>query len=101
MELLTPQQVADVLGISDRTVHKLCREGKLGYVQVDSKHRRFTSEDIQAYLESVRVHAKLSRRPQAKNVPPKLSPQPHSEKVSQNDIAVVDRASLRKEMKQW
>ena len=97
MKLLTPQQVAEILGISDRTVHKLCREGKLSYAQIDSKHRRFTQEDIETYLESVRVPG---RRSQTEKTRSDLSPH-HSENVSQNDIAVVDRVSLRKEMDQW
>lgn len=100
MELLTPQQVAEILGISDRTIHKLCREGKLSYAQIDSKHRRFTSEDVESYLASVQVQAKSSRRPQVEKTQSKLSSH-DSQSISQNNNAVVDRVSLRKEMDQW
>lgn len=33
-EMLTPKQAADILGVSARTVHKLCREGLLRSVGV-------------------------------------------------------------------
>jgi excisionase family DNA binding protein len=50
--LLSAKDVAEILGISVKTVHKLVREGKLGCVQVTSKERRFTEEQVRAYIES-------------------------------------------------
>jgi excisionase family DNA binding protein len=93
MELLTPQQVADILGISDRTIHKLCREGKLGYSQVDAKHRRFTQEHVEAYIRSVSVQVKSSHK-----ASPLVS---QSVKTSHQSPKPIDRKSLRREMDKW
>ncbi len=54
-QLLTPEQVADCLQISCKAVHKLCREGKLSFVWINNKERRFTLEQIKAYIESQAV----------------------------------------------
>jgi excisionase family DNA binding protein len=60
--LLSPKDVAEILGISVKTVNKLVREGKLGCVQVTGRDRRFTDEQLQAYVETrtlaVRVDTK-------------------------------------------
>jgi excisionase family DNA binding protein len=48
--LLTPRQVAEALQIPVKSVHALCRAGKLGYVQIDGKSRRFTFEQIAEYI---------------------------------------------------
>ena len=93
MELLTPQLVAEILGISDRTVHKLCRDGKLGYSQVDAKHRRFTKEHVEDYVRSVSVQAKPSKK-----ASPSVS---RPVNISQNSAKPVDRAALRREMDTW
>ncbi len=50
--LLSPRQVAEILGISVKTVHKLVRETKLACVQVTAKERRFTEEQVKAYIEA-------------------------------------------------
>jgi predicted site-specific integrase-resolvase len=42
--LLDAKDVARLLGISAKTVHKRVREGKLGCVQVTPKDRRFTKK---------------------------------------------------------
>jgi excisionase family DNA binding protein len=46
--LLSPEDVAEILGISVKTVNKLAREGKLGCVQVTDRERRFTEEQVRA-----------------------------------------------------
>jgi excisionase family DNA binding protein len=96
MTLLNPREVAEILGISERTVHQLCREGKLGYCQVDAKHRRFTQEHVEAYVGSVSVSVSSSTK---KSVPAMaVSPKPQP----RNEIPTADeRAALRKEMKAW
>ena len=43
-KLLSPRDVAQLLGISVKTVHKLVRDGKLGCVQVTARDRRFCRE---------------------------------------------------------
>lgn len=51
-KLLSAKDVAEILGISVKTVNKLVREGKLGCVQVTAKERRFAEEQVKAYIES-------------------------------------------------
>ncbi len=51
-KLLSAKDVAEILGISVKTVNKLVREGKLGCVQVTEKERRFTEDQIRDYIES-------------------------------------------------
>jgi excisionase family DNA binding protein len=50
--LLSPADVAGIMGISVKTVHKLVRDQKLACVQVTAKERRFTEEQVRAYIES-------------------------------------------------
>jgi excisionase family DNA binding protein len=94
--LLSPKEVAEILGISVKTVHKLVREGKLGCVQVTAKERRFTEAQLGAYIDAqsktiqkVRVDTLRDRQVSS---PPKKG----GEK-SFGDL----RTSLREEMSQW
>ena len=48
--LLEPKEVASILKISLKTMHKLVREGKLSCVQVTARERRFTPEQVQQYI---------------------------------------------------
>ncbi len=50
--LLSPQEVAGLLQVSVKTVHKLVREKRLSCVQVTSRERRFTPEQVQEYIRS-------------------------------------------------
>jgi excisionase family DNA binding protein len=94
--LLSPEDVAEILGISVKTVNKLAREWKLGCVQVTSKDRRFTEEQVRAYIDAqsktiqkVRVDTPRTRR---------VSSEPKKGgKKSFGDL----RTSLREEMSQW
>jgi excisionase family DNA binding protein len=53
--LLKPAEVALTLRVSIKTVHSLCRAGRLSYLWINGKERRFTREDIEAYLALCRV----------------------------------------------
>jgi len=55
--LLKPEQVAEYLGVSVKSVHGFVREGRLGCIQLSPKDRRFTEEQIHAFLESRMVEA--------------------------------------------
>jgi excisionase family DNA binding protein len=94
--LLIPDNVAEILGISVKTVHKLVREGKLGCVQVTSKERRFTEEQVRAYINA------KSRGIQEVRVDRKHAPRVSSEpKKGGKRSFGVSKADLRKEMSQW
>jgi excisionase family DNA binding protein len=94
--LLSPQDVAEILGISVKTVHKLAREGKLGCVQVTSKERRFTEEQVRAYIES------QSKKPEQLRIDTPRAPQVscHPKKGGERSFG-VSKADLRKEMRLW
>lgn len=92
--LLYPRDVAQVLGISVKTIHKLVRDGKLGCVQVTARDRRFSREQVQHYVASCTTNApaKIDREPyvRVRSQPPK-----GGEKSSR----VFDRANLLKEIR--
>lgn len=81
-----------MLGISVKMIHQLCRDGKLDYVQINKKERRFTEEQVQAYIESRTVKKPIIDKCLSKRLP---STSKGGEKSFGNG------ADLRKEMKQW
>jgi excisionase family DNA binding protein len=92
-QLMNAQDVALILKIAKKTVHKLVRNGKLGCVQVTAKDRRFTREQVQAYIEahSTKVRFDKSQEKPVKSQPPK---------GGAKSIG-VSKADLRKEMRRW
>jgi len=50
--LLTITDVAGILGLSERRIHALCREGKLAHVQTTPRERRFLPEQLEAFIAS-------------------------------------------------
>ena len=42
MNLLKPEEAASELGISKKTLHRLCRDGRIAYVEINDKVRRFS-----------------------------------------------------------
>ncbi len=92
--LLSPAHVAGILGLAAKTVNKLVREGKLGCVQVTSKERRFTEEQVRSYIESRSSKVQIDRRitDRVKSTTPK-----GGEKSSR----VFNRADLLKEIRSW
>jgi excisionase family DNA binding protein len=92
-KLLSVKDVAEILGISAKTVNKLVREAKLGCVQVTAKERRFTEDQIREYIEfrssKVQIDRTIHRR--VKSAPPKGGEKSFG----------VSKADLRKEMRRW
>jgi excisionase family DNA binding protein len=95
--LLSSNDVAEILGISTKTVNKLVREGKLGCVQVTSTERRFTKGQIQSYIEEKSKKPEYVRvdMPRVRRV---TSP---SKKGGERSSRVFNRADLLKEMRSW
>jgi excisionase family DNA binding protein len=94
--LLKAMDVAEILGISVKTVHKLVRDGKLGCVQVTGKERRFSEAQVAAYIgaqsigpKEVRVDTSRRRR---------VSSEP--KKGGEKSLG-FSRRSLMQEMRQW
>jgi excisionase family DNA binding protein len=61
--LLTAQEVGEMLGISERAVNRLVREGRLGYVRLTGNRRLFTTELVGEF-----IRAETVRRSPEKNV---------------------------------
>ena len=92
-KLLSAKDVAQILGISAKTVNKLVREAKLGCVQVTAKERRFTEEQIRGYIES-----RSSKVPIDRTKPDRVKST--APKGGEKSIG-VSKADLRKEMRRW
>ncbi len=92
-KLLNAKDVAEILGISVKTVNKLVREAKLGCVQVTAKERRFTEEQVGEYIESrsSKVQIDRTKPDRVKSAAPK---------GGEKSIG-VSKADLRKEMSLW
>ncbi len=91
--LLNVKDVAITLGIAPKTVHKLVREGKLACVQVTSRDRRFTIEQVQAYIDDQTVEVRIDRQNlnRVRSQPPR---------GGEKSIG-VSGTDLRKEMRSW
>jgi excisionase family DNA binding protein len=92
-QLMNAEDVAKILKIAKKTVHKLVREGKLGCVQVTEKDRRFTPEQVQAYIDSQTVNVRIDK----KSVKPVRSTPP---KGGEKSVG-FSRTDLREEMRSW
>ncbi len=90
-KLLSAKDVAEILGISVKTVNKLVREAKC--VQVTAKERRFTEEQIRDYIESrsSKVQIDRTKPDRVKSAAPKGGEKSFG----------GSKADLRKEMSQW
>src|SRR5208283_5483512 len=86
--------VARILALSSRSVHKLVREGKLPCVQVSARERRFTPEQVEQYIESQSTGIRVDKK-----AAPTVSSRP--KKGDETEKTDVSRASLRKEMRSW
>ena len=91
--LLDAKDVALILKSSVKTVHKRVREGKLACVQSSPKDRKFTKEQVQAFIEaqSTEVPIDKAKEKSVKSCPPK---------GGEKSIG-VSKADLRKEMRLW
>jgi excisionase family DNA binding protein len=98
-ELLTPEMVAQYLGVNVRTVNKLARDGKLPYVQVTPKKRRFIKDQVIGFVEQ-KTHSmpKILDQRTTKRLPsPQRTPKGGCGKESFGDSV----KTLRKEMSEW
>lgn len=88
-------EVAQILGISVKTVHKLVREKKLSCVQITARDRRFTHDQVQEYirLQSTDVHVDKKTSSTVSSGPKKGVDRAQSVGVTGKD--------LREEMRRW
>ncbi|MGO9568110.1 MAG: helix-turn-helix domain-containing protein [Desulfomonilaceae bacterium] len=97
--LLDAKDVARILKRSVKTVHKRVREGKLGCVQVTPQDRRFTREQVQAFIEAQSTGVRVDKKG-SKSVP--SAPKKGGDNTeSRQEKAKDSWASLKKEMSRW
>jgi excisionase family DNA binding protein len=92
--LLKPVQVAAFLGIPVKGVHALCRAGKLDFIRINGKERRFTQEMVERYIQGQTVK---NIKPVDKNTKVTL-PCPPKGGVKSSGVI---RAQLKEEMRSW
>ena len=90
--MLEPKEVASMLMVSIKTVHKLVRSGKLGCVQVTSRDRRFTQEQIEEYIRSQSREVRVDKKE-----PRHVLSRP--EKGGEKSSGVLSRQALLEEMR--
>jgi Helix-turn-helix domain len=97
--LLDAEDVARILKSSVKTVHKRVREGKLACVQASPKDRRFTQEQVQAFIEAQSKEVRIDKKG-SKPVP--STPKKGGDSTeSRHEKAKDSWASLKKEMSRW
>lgn len=93
-KLLTVADASEFLQTSRRTVNKLCREGKLQYIQLSPRERRFTAQQLQSFVAN-----RTLVQPKTVDAPaPSLLPCPRNALKSQRG---EKRAQIREEMRKW
>ncbi len=98
-KLLSGKDVAEILGISVKTVNKLVREAKLGCVQVTAKERRFTDGQVGEYIEArtAKIQIDRTKPDRVKSAAPKGGDKQNHDGEKAKD----SWASLKKEMSLW
>lgn len=95
--LLTEAEAAKALGISVRRLQAICRDGKIEYVRIAARERRFTAEQIRDFIErkTVTVPKRIPVDRKASN------PLPSHQSVSDSRNYGDSAKSLREEMRLW
>jgi len=52
--LLTPEQVAEILAVNVETVRRYCREGKIKFIKMSGRLIRISPEDLKAFLKGIK-----------------------------------------------
>ena len=93
--LYTSQDVCEMLGANIKVVYRLIKEKKLGYVKLHNKGFHFTPEQVEDLLRLLTIPAKAPARKAARK------PRPTDEARPKDQKQDVDKATLRKEMREW
>ena len=93
--LKSPDEVALILQITAKSVHKLVREGKLSCVQVTARKRCFTDEQVQEYIRSRTIPTRVDKKPRGP-----VSSRPRRGGEAGKSVGVSGKG-LREEMRRW
>ena len=101
MKLLhSSQEVCEMLGVNIKVVYRFIKEKKLGYVKLHNKGFHFTPEQVEDLIKLLTVPAKASGV-KAGTVQPAREKAPKPEARRKVKKQAVDKATLRKEMREW
>lgn len=100
--LYTDVDVANILLLPKKMIHKLVRDKKLACVQISPRIRRFTPEQVQQYIDSHSTPPPVDK----KGTRPVLSaPKKGGDHRNRGEKTGVSKAclldQLREEMRQW
>ncbi len=99
LPLLTPEQVAEYLGIKTKTVHQLVRDGKLACIQLSARDRRFTTEQIAAFIQTRVIELP---KPVDRKSPSKLPfPQKGGDQRKSTGDSLSERKKMKEELRSW
>ena len=93
--LYTTQDVCEMLGVNIKVVYRLIKEKKLGCVKLHNKGFHFTLEQVEDFIRLLTIPAKAPARK------PAPKPQPTDEARPKAWKQQVDKATHRKEMREW
>jgi excisionase family DNA binding protein len=106
--LLTVADAARILRVTLRTIHQLCREGRLAFVLISQRKRCFTQEQIDDFIAARIVEPPkkiVHRSPKPSNFVDTPGAHPsHCRQKGGDDgksSGGLSRTQLREEMRQW
>jgi hypothetical protein len=91
--LFDSKEVAAILKVAVKSVHKFVREGKLACVQITARERRFTPEQVQEYIRSQSTSVRVDKKAAST-----VSSSPRKGGAKSIGVSGTD---LRKEMRSW
>lgn len=92
----TPKQVAELLHIPVKTLHEMCRNGEIEFIEVRPRKRLFKREHIEEF-ENRQLRRVKKRVDQSSTYPLRSAPKKGGGQESFSE----SRADLRKEMNEW
>jgi excisionase family DNA binding protein len=97
----TVQEVAEILRTSEKEVHRMCREGRIEWLALSPRHRRFTQAQVDAFIRRCSIVA-ATRSPE--RVDCDSVPIIHSVLKGGEETETTGKETakaLREEMKSW
>lgn len=57
MQLMNSMEAAEKLGVTPWTLNKLCRQRRIGFIQLNQRVRAFTQQNIDDYVAGLKREA--------------------------------------------
>ena len=66
-KLLTPQEIAEVLGVQPSTIYQWTHQGYIPYVKI-GKFVRFKEKDVERWVESKTSNGRVTRKTDVRTI---------------------------------